>query len=688
MAKNIFPSSIYQSDKDKEARERLQAFSDRNMEQNLQFQQEASVDALLEAGDQEALNRLGFDRVLSSLDMYTFNKIKRMVSFHSGLQRRERKSTICTPRELGDQRTADQFTKVLFHTDHKQNVLESVSDVHQSALTTGLALLQFWVDYRDDPISGDIKCDVCPYNSFIIDANFKKPDLSDCNGIWKRSYLTTKECQSLLPEHKDKIENLSRMGTGNDDLFPYLAASYWKSDDFLSYDEFFYRDSRWQQMLIDTVTGEKQEYSGQDDEILKLLLQKNPQIILEEGFVPTAKLSILINGTVFYDGLNPNGIDLYPFVPFFCYRSEQVNDMYLKFQGVARGMRDSQFLFNLMTSLEVEYVQTRVNPGAIYKPSSMIDPGAVDRRDLSGNFAMKKNFGNTNTMEDIKFINPGDIPSSLPLIREQVAKELIENDGGNEESFGSSGDDIAGLLAMMRSRAGETLMQPVLDSLDRSQGLAGNVELALIQANYTPGKIRRIIEEEPTVQFYNKTFAKYDCIVEEGVNTSSQRQHQFATMMILNRQTNIDLPAEAMLKASTIQNKQEIIDYMNDVAKQQEQAQQQETQITQQLQQAEAALAQAKANYDNAGAMQRQAKIVEDRTQAISNLAEANKDDEQATLNKIKAVKELESIDLSNLEKLIAIANSVNAAEQQAKARLATVIPGSPAQGAKVKGVQ
>jgi hypothetical protein len=52
---------------------------------------------------------------------------------------------------------------------------------------------------------------------------------------------------------------------------------------------------------------------------------------------------------------------------------------------------------------------------------------------------------------------------------------------------------------------------------------------------------------------------------------------------------------------------------------------------------------------------------------AIANIAEANKDDEQAALNKLKAISELEEIDLTNLEKLIMIANTLKATEQGSK---------------------
>lgn len=647
-SKPIFPSKSY-SGQDEYIKQQMQDFYDDVMSQNSNFWAEANKDSLLEAGDQSTLNSLGFSRVLPYMDMYTSNQIKRIISLVSGVQRRNRKSTTVVPLENGDQKTADQFTKLIFNLNANYHVLETISDAFQSSLITGLSLIQTWVDFRDDPISGNINVDFCPYNTFIIDPYFKKPDLSDCRAIWKRSYLTKDECESLLPEHKSDIQELSLSNSGSDDIFPYLTSAYWVNTDFLAYDEFYYRDYRKQKKLIDNFTGETLEYTGQDDEILTFFLQQNPSVRVEELTIPTVKLAIVVNGHVMYNDYSPLSIDKYPFVPVFGYFSQNINDMNVRFQGLVRGMRDSQFLYNLMTSLEVEYVQSRVNPGVVYKPSSLIDDKAIKRRDLSMGIQLNK----TATMDDVRFINPMEVPQTVPLIREQAAKDMLESDGGNEELFGSATDqNTAGILSVLRQSAGLTTLQPIMDALDRSQKILGQLQISLIQNNYTPGKVARIIEEQPTKQFYNKAFGKYDAAVEEGVNTTTQRQQQFTTLFAL-KQAGINIPDDILIKASTIQNKNDLMEMLQAQSQQQAQLQQQEAQANNELQQATAQLSNSKAAADMALAQERMAKIQDNRTQSIANLAEAKKDDEQATLDKIKALKELESIDFANLEKLL-----------------------------------
>src|SRR4029077_3390451 len=155
------------------------------------------------------------------------NRIRRVLNMISGQQRRSRKSTIVVPVENGDSQTADQFTKVLLWINNQESVLETISESFHGAMVTGMNLLQVWVDYRSDPVSGNIKVDNCSYNSFLIDPYFRKADLSDCNAIWKRSFLTKRECISLLPDKTEEIMGLIGLdsGTGRDGKFQFMPES-------------------------------------------------------------------------------------------------------------------------------------------------------------------------------------------------------------------------------------------------------------------------------------------------------------------------------------------------------------------------------------------------------------------------------------------------------------------------------
>lgn len=654
MLSRIFPTNLSISDEDAKVRKRVQDFYDASFSQNSESWSEASIDSELEAGKASALKKLGFSRFPEHMDFYTSNKIKRAVSMLSGVQRQNRKSTNIVPVEYANQETADQLTKIITAIHNDDSVLQTISDSYTSANIAGLSLLQVWVDYRNDAISGNIKVDMCPYNSFIIDPFFKKADLSDCSAIWKRTYMTKEEASSLLPEYEEDINDMEVGRVVTDDLFPFMASSILDRTNFVSYDEFYYKDTRKQRKLINKVTGKSIEYNdpGTDDnadELLSYWLRNNPEYDLKEEYVPTVRTAILVDGIVFYHGLNPLGIDEYPFVPVFSIFNQNLNDLKDKCVGVVRGMRDSQFLYNMAMSLEVEYVQSRINPITKYKPTSLVNPKAIKKRDFSKGLEFKRN----SSLADVEFSNPLPIPNSIPLLKEQAEADLTSIVGNNEVMAASTGDNIAGITEAFRQATGRTITQPILDSLDRTQKLLGKVELLTIQSNYTPGKVERITGEQPTEEFYNKTFGRYDAVVTEGYNTETQRQQQFAQMMTLQQRIPEAISNEQLIKASTLENKTEIIEQMQQASQIAQQKEQEVEQINMRLQQAETLLAEAKANSDNAKAAESYSRIQDNRTQALENLAEADKDREQAALNEVKALKELQGMDLDNLVKFI-----------------------------------
>jgi hypothetical protein len=647
--KTIFPDNSYNDSASKVMKQRIEDFYTNSISQNMNFWAEADIDSRFESGDQNVWRELYPSRTLPYKHQFNFNRIKRVVNLASGFQRRNRKSTIVAPVENGDMQTADQFTKIIMHINRQESVLETISESFQNALVSGLSLMQLWVDYRKDPISGEIKVDNCPYNTFIIDPFFKKPDLSDCNAIWKRNFLTQQECLSLLPEFKEQILELKNKTANKDGKFQYMPENFnVNMGQLYTYDEYYYRDYRTQLILIDAQTGETLEWAGQDDERLALYLQTYPTVKMTSVQIPTVRLAILIQGKVIFDGLNPIGIDTYPFVPVFGYFTPQLQNMSQRIQGMVRGLRDPQFLYNTMKGLELEFVQNRVNPGFIYKASAMVNPLDIYMRDLGKGIALN----DSGTIADVQQIVPPDFPASWAQLAETYSKEIMEISAVNEELLGSATDDKAGILSMLRQGGGLTTLQTLFDQLDRSQKILGQLEIAAIQTNYTPGKIKRIIEEEPTQQFYNKSFGRYDAAVEEGVNTTTQRQMQFAQLMNL-KELGVPIPDSTIIEASTLQNKKQLIESLGQSLQAKQQQEQQMLQVQMQLQQAQIELAQARADADRGLRMERESRVYSNMGLMEERDHNAKKDDADATLSIIKAIKELEGLDIEHINKLL-----------------------------------
>jgi len=622
----------------------------KNIQINQSFWSEAEIDQRFKAGDQTLWNDIYGNLPAFRRRQFNFNRIRRITNMITGYQRQHRKSTVCTPIENSDEMTSNQFSKILMWDDQKNHVLETISDAFDGAVTSGMNLLSVWMDYRNDPVNGDLAVDNVAFNGYLIDPYFKKMDLSDCNSIWTRKYLSRNQVKSLVPGREGEI--LEMRGWGNrDGKFQFMPESYnYGMQDLLTYDEFWYLDSRKQRLLCDVQTGETMEWRGQDED-LQDFLRTYPQIHTLEQEIQTVKLAIVVQGKVMYHGPNPLGIDRYPFVPVWAYYEPQMSDFPWRVQGVVRGLRDAQYLYNRRRIIELDILESQITSGFMYKENALVNPKDVFLQGQGRGLALK---ANAQPGVDVMKIEAPQIPPSMIQLSELLGKEISEVSGVNEELLGSAQDDKAGILGMLRQGAGLTTLQGLFDNLDYAQKMLGDIRISLIQSNWTPGKVQRVIGEEPSPQFYNRAFGKYKAIVEDGLNTSTQRQMQFAQLLQL-RELGIPVPAEILVESSTLQNKEKLTNALGQQEQQAAQAAQlqQETQIELLKAQIEDLHARAVANQGLGH--ERASRIQENQALAVERRAAAHKDLDQGLLDKAKAIKELTSIDLEQVHRAVEI---------------------------------
>lgn len=669
----IFPQlgPQYYNEKHRGILSKMESFYSEAITLNQSFWSEADLDTRFEAGDQTLWADIYGNLPVNRRTQFNFNRIKRTINMISGHQRNNRKSIICEGIINADNDTADQFTKALMWINNTEGVLNTISDSFHGSLVTGMNLLHVWMDYREDPVSGTIKVDNCSYNSFLIDPFFRKKDLSDCNAIWKRSFITKREAISLMPDYAEEILGLqgNESQAGRDSKFQFMSEQYAVSyTNLLTYDEFYYRDYRKQQLMVDSQTGEVQEWRGQDEDKLKLFLKTYPQVTMVESEVPTVKLAIVIQGKCFYDGPQPSGVDKYPFVPVVAYYNPQMPYFPWRCQGVVRGLRDSQYLYNRRKIIELDILESQINSGFIYKENALVNPKDVFMSGQGKGVALKEDA----QMTDVQQIVAPQIPPSMIELSRILGEEISQISGVNEELLGSASDDKAGILSMLRQGAGLTTLQILFDNLDYAQKLLGDLMIDLIQTNFTPGKMKKILEgQEPTAQFYNKAFGKYHAVVTEGLNTSTQKNMQFAQLLQM-RETGVPVPDDVLLNASTMQNKSELIQAIEQAKQQQVQMAQQQMQQQMDLQAAQAELARARAAADVGLYNERTSRVQENFALAEERRSEAVQNENLAMLNMVKALKELEGLDIEHLNRLVALHNMIKAQELQNKTETMT----------------
>ena len=579
--------------------------------------------------------------------MLQFNKILRILNMVGGHQRNSRKATIVSAIENGSEVTADQLTKVMAWCMAQDDTYTKISDTFDGSNITGLNLIEAWMDFREDPENGKIVTSRLPYNSFLMDNYWTKSDLSDCDWIWTRRYQTRRQVLSLYPKIEGDLPAMNGGYGAKDGRFQFLAQNWYQyQQEMYAYDEYWVRDYRKVKRILNTVTGNLEDFKGtrQDFEMQRLA---NPALDLITTTKPSVKLNVLINNNLVYEEAQPYGLDRFPHVPFTCYMYPEVQNYAYRYQGVPRNLRDAQIELNKRRNRMLDILDAQIQSGMIVKEDALVDPETAYKQG-PGEVVFAKQ--TTNIQTDIMLVPPPQIPASTFQLSEMLDKDIMTMAGATEELFGqaANGSDMSGFLTQLRMGAGLISWQGVFDRLNESQKSLGGIFLDLIQANFGVGKVQKIIQDQPSEEFFNQEYKKYNCIVAEGAMTDTQKQLEFVQALQL-RQMGIPISSKFILEKSTIQGKMDII---QDIANQ-EQMQQKMQQMQQMQQVAHQEVLtrsiEAKTQNDFASATERDTRSIANIGLAKERSSQAMQDRAQANLDNAKAFKEMDQIDDARL---------------------------------------
>lgn len=636
---------------------------------NSAYWMQAAIDKRFKAGDQNLYQQVYGQN--SNVQRWFFNLIRRHINMICGYQRKNRKTTITLPNQDDSDPLADDYNKCMRWCDDRDGFQEYISQAFEGAVDTGESLLHMYPDYTLDPVSGDLFTDNVGFSNYLMDSFCRKQDLSDCNGIWRRRWTSKEGAKALLPGYGKEIDKM-KTGGMKDGRFPLQAELQNVSvSNLFTYDEFYYRTSRPGKMILDPYTGEAVEWNEDETEeegMMERVLYQQPWLQVKDIQVPTVKLVICLAGKGVYHGKNLLNIDAYPFVPVQCYIENDIQAYAWSKQGVVRGLRDSQFLYNMRKVIELQLLQSSLNAGWIYPVDVVTDPKCFRQTSGGDGFLIPLKSGRS--VGEIQRIEPVAIPQSLLELSASLADDITKISGVNEELLGSATDDKSGILSMLRQGAGLTTLQTIFDKLDYSQRLYGSIRLQAIRKNFSKGKVRNILGHEPDERFWSSHSQKYAISVEEGNYSTTQRQMELQQLLHF-KELGLDVPLKSIIRASFITNKKQLQQDMEEQSQQQAQQQQQEAQQQEKMDNAKIMGMFAKAKTDMAREQDLMASANE-RMAKIQDLhADAEYKSSKADMEMVKTMIELEDMDLQNFRANLEMAEyikGVNKASQQATA--------------------
>lgn len=586
---------------------------------------------------------------------FFFNLIRRHINMIGGFQRRNRKSTITVPNQSDTDPLADDYNKVLKWSEERDGFQEYLSESFEGGLDTGSNWLHLYPSYTLDPISGDLFTDSVAYCNILVDPYFRKQDLTDCTGLWRRRWVNKMAAKCLLPGHAKEIDKMVP-GGAKDGRFPLQAELVNMNTNYLfPLDEFHYRTTRLATLIIDPKSGESTEWEDDEtdpEDMMQQVLQQQPWLVIKKVQVPTVKVCISLGDRIFYDGQNLLNIDTYPFVPTFCYYEPDVQSYAWRLQGIVRNLRDAQYLYNMRKVIELDILQSQINSGWIYPIDAVVDPKAF--RQSGQGFVVPLKAGHL--PNEIQRIEPPNIPNSMMDLSRALSEDITKISGVNEELLGSATDDKAGILSMLRQGAGLTTLQGIFDKLDYSQRIYGKIRLQAIRKNFSKGKIASILGHEPDPRFFTSHSLKYSVAVEEGNYSTTQRQMELQQLLHF-RELGMPGLDESIMDAAFITNKAKIKQSMQKAAQAQEKQQQQQAQQQAQTEQSKVMATLSKANLDQASTQEKMANL--DQIHAKAEHEKASADYEL-----VRTMLDLEKMDLETIRLSFELAQNIKMANQ------------------------
>lgn len=623
------------------------------------FYAEAYKDQSYALGNQWSLEELAYlnNQRRSS---FTYNMIKRMLNLVDGIQRSNRLSTIYSPIENAANDTAEILTDVGQYVMQYGGGYEKLSTAFKDACTSGIAWISPYIDYRDDPVNGDIKFHLDQWNSVIWDPFFYERDLSDCGFIARRKFISRTEAISLIPDKAAEIEALPY--GSRDDKFTYMPfARQWGMQKLLNYTEYWRAKWETRDVLVDMRSGETTEWKG-DKKRLAAIQMMDPGIKVIKKPVRTVELGIIIEGELMYYGKDPYGLDDYPFVPIWVFY-EPSYDLYTwKLQSLVRLVRDPQTELNKRRSKMVDILDSQLNSGWIAKTGAVSNNSSLFK---SGNGQVIFTKPEANLDTDLRRIEPASIPDSQFAMMDAFEKDIPNILGINPEMLGMPENEkveTAAILAKMRQASGLISFRGVFDSLAESQKILGKKVMQLIQKNYSPEKVQAITKKTPTPEFYSGNWSRYNVVVEEGILTETQKQSQFTQLLAL-KQMGMPIPDSLIIENSNLHGKTQLNEILDAQAKQAEEAQAKQEELQNHQMKVMTDGIESKAMSDQALAQERMNKIGLDAALSAERISRAEEDRTAGVLNIIKAVKELEGMDLSSILKKIQTLQSLKELE-------------------------
>ncbi len=613
------------------------------------------------------------------------NIMRRPLQFYSGYLRDNLNSPIVVGVEHSDDETADQLSTVQMDIWDRAKGYTTFLDYSDEAAKSGMSLCGIEMDYSDDFVSGDISFYGRTSNSFYLDPVFERLDLKDCGFAITRDLISRNTTSRLLQYIGEDLNPEIPIGFRDNKFINFHPqfSNFSQNRDIVAYDQYYKRTTRTRKYIIDKDSGYSRDITDLSEEELTDLHkalrridfmrseqefnpdngEELPELEIKDIERPYVELNVFLNGLHFYSGDDKTGIvESYPFVPILCYFEPSIWNPAERVQGFPATMYSMQRQFNKRHMKIVDMMDSEISTGFKYIIGSVPDVSDLLQSGQSKLIGIDPDAPlGLDSVQELKGGGANPVLIEYQRILDELSLTLSNV---NETILGIDQDSktiISGRLAQVRIAQGLRTNRKYFDNIEQSQMLLSRLVLIAIQKNYPARKVQRILGEEPTQQFFDEEFEKYDVVLKQGLRSQTQRDSYYNEIVGLKREQIVDVPDKEIVRALGITGLSDL-----EKAMQEQQEAQQEQQKKIDLQELVAIELENSKKEENLGlAQERRSRVRSNIALEEERVSEAEENRAQAALARAKTITEIAGMQEERMLKVLKFVDELNRQETE-----------------------
>ena len=481
----------------------------------------------------------------------TYNHIKPAIDSVIGSERQNRPKVTMAARTLDDQKLAEAKSKLYDYIQYNSRTDDELDKMVKDAFVTGRGWLNIYPEV--DGEYNDIMHSFVDYRDMFIDSLSKKDDLKDCRYLHYAVYTDSDIIKKQFPNYKEDSSQESVLGFES------------SSDDEM----WFYKNSRKRPRLINTWYKD------------------------ENGDINTV---IWVKGQILFEKKKPYEMNEYPFVMYTVDR-----DMENMPYGLVKPMVSGQDEVNKRHSKALHYLNAKQ---VLAEEDAFVDWNKAKKNLAKPDGIVMLADG---ALRDgkVQIVDNTALASTHIQMMEIAKDNILFTAGLNPSYVGQSGQYESAKKTNMSISQAQNSIVPILNKLRIARFDLAYITMKLVPDFYTEERMIRILEpngeyaympmnqikllDDGTIARLNDMSSDdVDVVIEDAPRGLNEREEQFAQLLQIQGQTQRPIPMEVLLRYSSIKDKHQLANDLENHYKleaQLQQAQQQMEQMAQQIQQ-------------------------------------------------------------------------------------------------------